>query len=62
MRPVLTSFKEVNKRIEDHLSKILNSITVENENVHRVSFNQFAKDEEIPRLTNEDQIEVKMIQ
>jgi len=56
---MLTNFKEVNKRIEDHFSKILSSIIVENENDQRVNFNQFAKDVVIPRLTNEEQIEME---
>jgi len=41
---IITNFKEVNKRIEDHFSKILSSKIVENENVQKVNFNQFAKD------------------
>ena len=56
---ILTNFKEVNKRIEDHFSKILNSKIVENENVQRVNFNQFAKDVVIPRLTDKEQIEME---
>ena len=56
---ILTNFKDINKRIEDHFSKILNSKIVENENVQRVNFNQFAKDVVIPRLTNEEQIEME---
>ena len=56
---ILTNFKDVNKRIEDHFSKILNSKFVENENVQRVNFNQFAKDVVTPRLTNEEQIEME---
>ena len=56
---ILTNFKDVNKKIEDHFSKILNSKIVENENVQRVNFNQFAKDVVIPRLTNEEQIEME---
>ena len=58
---ILTNFKEVhvNKRIEDHFSKILNSKIVENEDVQRVSFNQFANEVVIPRLTNEEQIEME---
>ena len=54
-----TNSKDVNKRIEDHFSKILNSKVVENENAQRVNFNQFAKDVVIPRLTNEEQIEME---
>ena len=56
---ILTNFKDVNKRIEDHFSKILNSKIVENGNVQRVNFNQFAKDVVIPRLTYEKQIEME---
>ena len=56
---ILTNFKEVNKRIEDHFSKILKSKIVENEDVQRVNFNQFAKDVEMPRLTNEEQSEME---
>ena len=56
---ILTNFKDVNNRIEDHFSKILNSKIVENENVQRVNFNQFAKDVVIPRSTNEEQIEME---
>ena len=41
---ILTNFKEVNKRIEDHFSKILSSKIIENENDQRVNFNHFAKD------------------
>ena len=53
------NFKDVNKRTEDHFSKILNSKIVENGNVQRANFNQFAKDVVIPRLTNEEQIEME---
>ena len=56
---ILTNFKKVNKRIEDHFSKILNSKIVYHENVQRVNFNKFAKDVVITRLTNEDQIEME---
>ena len=56
---ILTNFRDVNKRIEGHFSKILNSKIVENKNVQRVNFNQFAKDVVIPRLTNEEQIEME---
>ena len=55
---ILTNFKEVNKRIEDHFSKILSSKIIENEN-QRVNFNHFAKDLVIPRLTNEEQFEME---
>ena len=56
---ILTNFKEVNKRIEDHFSKILSSKIIENENDQRVNFNHYAKDLVIPRLTNEEQFEME---
>ena len=59
MEQILTNFKEVNKRIEDHFSKILSSKIAENYDLQRVSFNQFAKDVEIPSLSNEEQIEME---
>ena len=40
---ILTNFKEVNKTIEDHFSKILSSKIIGNENDQRVNFNHFAK-------------------
>ena len=54
-----SNFKEVNKRIEDHFSKILSSKIAKNDDVQRVNFNQFAKDVEIPSLSNEEQIEME---
>ena len=51
----------MNRRIEDHFSKILSSKIAENENVQRLNFNQFVKDVEIPKLTNEEQTEMEMI-
>jgi len=57
---ILTDFKEVNKTIVDHFSKILSSkLIVANEKVQRLNFNQFVKDVEIPELTNEEQIEME---
>ena len=56
---IITNFKEINQRIEGHFSKILSSKIVENENIQRANFNQFAKDVEIPRLSNEEQIEME---
>jgi len=58
-KQILTNFKEVNKRIEDHFSKILSSKIAENDDVQRVNFNQYAKDIEIPSLSNEEQIEME---
>ena len=55
---ILTNFKEVNTRIKDPFSKILNSKIVQNENVQRVNFNQFVKDVVITSFTNEEQIEM----
>ena len=56
---IITNFKEINQRIEGHFSKILSSKIVENVNIQRTNFNQFAKDVEIPRLSNEEQIEME---
>ena len=58
---IITNFKDINRRIEDHFSKILSSKIAENENVQRLNFNQFVKDVEIPKLTNEEQTEMEMI-
>lgn len=41
----LTNFKEINKRIEGHFSKILSSKVVENENAQNVSFEELVKPE-----------------
>ena len=56
---ILTNFQEVNKRIKDHFSKILNSKILENENDQRVNFSQFAKEVVTPKLANEEQIEME---
>ena len=56
---IITNFKDVNRRIEDRFSKILSSKIAENENVQRLNFNQFVKDVEIPKLTNEEQTEME---
>ena len=59
MEQILTNFNFNFKRIEDHFSKILSSKIAENYDLQRVSFNQFAKDVEIPSLSNEEQIEME---
>ena len=56
---ILTNFQEVNKRIKDHFSKILNSRILENENDQRVNFSQFAKEVVTPKLANEEQFEME---
>ena len=56
---IITNFKDVNRRIEDHFSKKQSSKIAENEGVQRLNFNQFVKDVEIPKLTNEEQTEME---
>ena len=58
-KTVRLSCSTIEERIEDHFSKIIKSKIVENEDVQRVNFNQFALGVVIPRLTNEEQIEME---
>ena len=52
---LLTNFKDIGNKIEEHFTQLLSRQIVEDETMNKVNFDSFVKELEIPKLAKEEQ-------